>query len=96
MKLGQKTSLSCTLSKVGVKAEEHSIPALQSSELLFKVQGNEGLCPKCIIAIFSCCGQDLLMPLQDFLKILSFLVKPMGLELLFCLCKWACSGDNDF
>lgn len=28
MKLGQKSSLPCTLSKVGVKSEEHLIPAL--------------------------------------------------------------------
>lgn len=28
MKLGQKSSLPCTLSKAGVKSEEHLVPAL--------------------------------------------------------------------
>lgn len=37
MKLGQKFSLPCALSTMGVKPEEHFIPTLWSSKWLFKV-----------------------------------------------------------
>lgn len=36
-----------------------------------------------------------LILLQGSSKTLSLLVKPAVLELLFCLCKWARSGDYD-
>lgn len=44
---------------------------------------------------FHAVAMNSLILLQDNSKTLSPLVKPAVLELLFCLCKWACSGDYD-
>lgn len=94
MKLGQKSSLPCALSTVGVKSEEllsYLLCDLARDFLRYKAMKD---CAQNVHVFMLWSKLDDLF--AGLFKILLLLVKPVGLELLFCLLKWECSGDSHF